>query len=357
MKILILADYYEQYLFDFYEHNDLSDLNYEDHLGVLLADYFGSFGSYYHYFKKIGHDVKLIIGNDYRLQTKWLRKRNINITACKKNKKKVVLMQIEEFNPDVFFISSMFDYYGEFLKVVSGITRNIFAWISCPYKTDLDFSNIKCIISSHSGFVDDFRKKGLNAEWLKVAFDSEIVHHLENRKTKDVLFIGGLSKKTHKNRVCALEYLAGHGLDLELYGYGLQKSIWPFMKSPLQQYYRSEAWGLKMYRLLNESKISLNFHIDVAGNIAGNMRMFEATGCNSLLITEDYEFVDSLFKPGEEIITFRNHDDLFDKISYYLAHDQEREEITKRGHQACIERHGYDIRIKEFEKILERHSL
>jgi len=356
MKIFLLADYYNQYLKYFYAENDLSNLNYEDHLRELLADYFGSFGSYYNYFKKIGHDVRLVIGNDYRMQTKWLRERNINITACKKNKKQIVLMQIEDFQPDVFFIGSMFDYYGEFLKAVSDITRNIFAWISCPYKTDLDFSNIRCIISSHSGFVDDFRKKGMNAELLKVAFDSDIVYHLENRKTKEVSFIGGLSKKTHKNRVCALEYLAGHGLNLELYGYGLQKAIWPFVKSPLQQYYRSEVWGLKMYRLLNESKISLNFHVDVAGNIAGNMRMFEATGCNSLLITEDYNFVDRLFKPGEEIITFRNHDDLLDKIGYYLAHDKEREEISNKGHQACIGRHGYDIRIKEFEKILESYS-
>ncbi len=356
MKILLLADYYTQYLADFYRHNDLTGLNYDDHLHALLADYFGSFGSYYNYFKKIGHDVCLIIGNDYQLQAKWLREQNINVTACKANKKKVVRMQIEAFNPDVFFIGSMFDYYGKFLKAVSGITRNIFAWIACPYPSDLDFSHIKCIISSHPGFVEKFRQKGLNSEWLKVAFDADIIRHLENRKTKGVVFVGGLSQKIHKNRVCALEYLAGQGLNLELYGYGLEKSIWPFRKSLLQPYYRSEVWGLNMYRLLNASKISLNFHIDVAGNTAGNMRMYEATGCNSLLITENYQWIDRLFKPDEEIITFKSHHDLCDKIIYYLTHDKEREEISKKGHLACLERHGYDKRIKEFEKILLSYS-
>ena len=47
-----------------------------------------------------------------------------------------------------------------------------------------------------------------------------------------------------------------------------------------------EVWGLDMYRALARSKITINRHINVAENNANNMRLFEATGTGSLLITD-----------------------------------------------------------------------
>ena len=41
-----------------------------------------------------------------------------------------------------------------------------------------------------------------------------------------------------------------------------------------------------MYNILSRTKISFNRHINVAENNANNMRLYEATGMGSLLLTD-----------------------------------------------------------------------
>jgi spore maturation protein CgeB len=355
MKVFLFTEYYDYYLDSFYSRNDLSHLTYEGHLETLLRDYFGTDGSYRNYFRKIGHDATIVIGNDRRLQTKWLREHGIKTDFP--DNREVVLLQIQEFQPDVFFISDIFKYTGDFLRKVSDTTGNIFAWIACPYPDDLDFSHIKCILSSSEAFVENFRKRGLASEVLKAAFDPAIKRFLEDSKTIEVSFIGGLSKTTHSRRVAGLEHLVRKGIDMKIFGYGLAKpkSFLSFLRPSLEKNFCGDIWGIEMYRTLNRSKISLNFHIDVGRNMNENMRLYEATGCGTLLMTENTPDLKDKFKDGEEVVSYDSFDDLIDKITYYLRHDAEREEISRNGQRACLERHGYDKRIRDFEKILFRY--
>lgn len=352
MRIFLFAEYYPNYLDSFYKRNDLSNLGYKKHLEVLLQDYFGSFGSYRNYFNKLGHEACLVIGNDRTLQAKWLKERGMPAYTKKED---VVLAQVREFMPDVFFTGSMFGYYGNFMRQVSQVTKNIFVWIGCPYPRNLDLSNISCVISGSDEMVSGFREDGINSELMRTAFDADIIQHLDNQKNINVSFLGGMSKKTHSRRVMGLEHLLKSGIDMQVFGYGLRKSFFPFLNSPLVRVFGGERWGLEMYKTLNNSKISLNFHIDIAKGFSGNMRLFEATGCGSLLMTENTPDIHSDFKVGEEIVAYDNFDDLVDKIKYFLAHEKELESIAKAGQKACIERHGYDRRIKEFERILFKY--
>lgn len=354
MRIFLFAEYYQNYLNSFYKKTKLSHLNYQEHLEKLFKDYFGSFVSYYNHFKKIGHEVTLVVGNDSYLQNKWLKEHGVE-SAEIMNKKDIVLMQIQEFKPDVFFIGSMFEYYGDFLRRVSKITKNIFAWIACPYPKYIDFSYIKCVISSAEEYVKRFRDRRLNSEVLRAAFDTDIISFLDNEKTIDVSFIGSMSKRTHSRRVKGLEYVLKNGINLKTFGYGLKRSILPFMNSQLFKTYAGELWGIEMYRTLNNSKISLNFHIDVAKGFSGNMRLYEATGCGTLLMTENTPDLEDKFRVGKDIISYESFEDIVDKIKYYLSHEQELENIAKAGQKACIEKHGYDKRIIEFENILMKY--
>ncbi len=355
MKIFLLADYYPSYLKAFYASRKMDGLSYTQHRSILLNDYFGSFCSYHNHFKRIGHDVELVIGNDALLQAKWLAEHRIESAGL--SKYDVVLRQIEGYKPDIFFMGSMFDYYGRFLEKVSDITPNIFVWISCPYSHTLDLSRVRCVISSNDIFVQRFRSRGLNAELLRVAFDSEIVPLLDHDKTIDVSFIGALSKKTHRTRVEGLEFILNSKITVKTFGYGLKRQIFPFKKSILGESYGGERWGIEMYRTLGRSKISLNSHIDVAEGIAGNMRLFEATGCGTLLMTENTVNLGQLFHAGTEVIAYDSVGDLADKIRYYLQDEAEREKIAQAGQRACLERHGYDKRILEFENIIQKHLI
>src|SRR5437764_8907748 len=73
--------------------------------------------------------------------------------------------------------------------------------------------------------------------------------------------------------------------------------------------YRGEAWGLDMYSVLAQSRITLNRHGEVAGGYAANMRMFEATGAGALLVTDSGKNLSELFEPGREVVTYVTEDD------------------------------------------------
>lgn len=356
MKIVLFADYYDYYLKNYYRQNSYAELSYEEHLEKLLDDYFGSFVSYYRHFKELGHDVKLIIGNDYILQNKWLSENHLNLKASKTTKNDIVLEQIRLFGPDVFFMGSMFEYYGKFLADVSKITKNIFTWIACPYPKNLDFSNVSCVISSADFLVQQFRRKGLKSEELHAAFDPEIIKHLTNTKHYELSFIGGLQKTTHSIRVKSIENLIKGGVKIDLFGYGLKKPFWPWDSRTLYSSYHRELWGIEMYQALASSKMTLNFHIDMAQGFAGNMRLYEATGCGTLLLTEASYGLEEKFVPGREIIAYTDISDLKKKISYFNNNPEEANFIALQGQKACLQRHGYDKRILDFENILHHYT-
>ncbi len=69
----------------------------------------------------------------------------------------------------------------------------------------------------------------------------------------------------------------------------------------------------------HKSFITINRHIDVAENYANNMRLFEATGCGALLITDYKDNLNELFEIGEEIVAYRSPEEAAALIKYYLS--------------------------------------
>ena len=355
MKIVLHSEYYEKYLKHFYSLNNCDGLSYLEHLNKLLDDYFGSFVSYHRHFEKIGYQSNLIIANDFDLQNKWLVENGFNFRANSKTKHQVVLLQVQKINPDLFFMSSMFEYYGDFLGKISLVTKNIFTWIACPYPKNLNFSFVKCVISSSNKFVEKFNRLGVQSEVLSSAFDSDILNKLSYETNKsEVSFIGGLGA-IHKERVENLNSLISSGVSLDLYGYGFRKPLISFSKSPIEKIYKGELWGMDMYNKLASSNISLNFHIKEADGQSANMRMYEATGCGSLLLTENTIDLNNLFEPYKEVVPYDSIPDLKEKIDYYIKNKVEAKKIAKAGQKKCLEKHGYNVRIIQFDALIKKH--
>ena len=51
-------------------------------------------------------------------------------------------------------------------------------------------------------------------------------------------------------------------------------------------------FGLDMFQGLRDSQVTLNTHIDISPRSASNMRLFEATGAGSCLLTDRKENLD-----------------------------------------------------------------
>lgn len=72
-------------------------------------------------------------------------------------------------------------------------------------------------------------------------------------------------------------------------------------------------------------------------------RIFETTGRGGFIIHPYIKGLEDLFEIGKEIVTYEygNFKELYEKIDYYLEHDDEREAIRLAGHERTKRDHTY----------------
>src|SRR4029077_10391964 len=117
-----------------------------------------------------------------------------------------------------------------------------------------------------------------------------------------------------------------------------------------------QAWGRDMYEILRRSKIVWNSHTDDARGAAGNLRLFEATGVGSFLLTDNGSNLSTLFGPGEHVATYNNVGECVEQIHHFLASEQEREEIARRGQAWTLAHHSFAHRVKQILQLVRRYQ-
>jgi spore maturation protein CgeB len=86
--------------------------------------------------------------------------------------------------------------------------------------------------------------------------------------------------------------------------------------------------------LYQRTKIGVNIHWNEYG--LGNQRLYHLPANGVMQISDCAEHVHHIFRPGEEIATYRTADDLVDLIRYYLDADRERETIARAGYRRTV---------------------
>lgn len=119
----------------------------------------------------------------------------------------------------------------------------------------------------------------------------------------------------------------------------------------LNRFYKGNAYGEKMVKIFNASKIVLNFQPkDMMST--GNMRTFEIPGCGAFQLTDRIN--DEWFNVDREYIGFENTESLKRKIKYYLQHKNERESIARRGYKRAHKEHTY---VKHFKHLFDESPI
>jgi spore maturation protein CgeB len=136
--------------------------------------------------------------------------------------------------------------------------------------------------------------------------------------------------------------------DLRIWGIGYPR----WLVSPLRAHYPGiyVAEGEKA-KAFNASKIVLNtmHYAEIEGV---NQRLFEATGCGAFVITDWNPALPELFEPEREVVTFRSRQELKEKVDYYLAHPDERQEIAGRGYARAHRDHTIEKRLGRMMEIV-----
>jgi spore maturation protein CgeB len=96
----------------------------------------------------------------------------------------------------------------------------------------------------------------------------------------------------------------------------------------------------------------VNCHIDLAGEYADNMRLFEAPGMGALLVTDWKVNLGEIYRVGDEVVAYRTPDECLELVEYYLTHEDERAAIARAGQARTLREHTYAHRAQELEKIM-----
>lgn len=82
------------------------------------------------------------------------------------------------------------------------------------------------------------------------------------------------------------------------------------------------------------------------------MRLFEATGVGTCLLTDAADNLAELFDPDREVVTFRDADECRERIRSLLVHDAEREAIARAGQARCLACHTFRHRAPQLDEWL-----
>jgi len=344
---LFYTTYYKGFIDSHYrKYPDLSSESHKTQKESLLSDFFGDSDFYSKGLKNAGWDAEDFISNCLPLQQSWAQENGFSGKGLE-----IVVEQIRQLKPQVVYLHEMGLGTKAFLSAIRPYTELIVGQIACPIFPQTDYSGFDIIISSFPHFVERFRKQGITSYWQPLAFDPRVLEKLPQKgRIYPITFVGGISP-THGKGKEILEKVA-ESLPVEFWGYGAESL--PEI-SPIRQRHHGEAWGLDMFSLLRQSKITINRHIDVAENYANNMRLFEATGCGALLVTDYKDNLNELFEVGKEVVAYRSPEECAALVKYYLANPKEAEEIARAGQERTLRDHTYAKRMEQTAEILERH--
>ena len=346
-SILFINTYYEGFLRQHYlQHPGLEAEPYAVQHASLQSECFGDSDFYSAGLIGVGWQAEDVIVNASPLQAAWAREH-----AFQGEGFDVAVEQIRVSRPDVVYLQDLNLGNREFVEAIRPHARLIVGQIASPLPSQAHLAGFDIIISSFPHFVERLRQAGITSYYQPLAFDPRVLERTrEPARDIPLSFVGGISPN-HGKGLETLEKLAGL-VPLHFWGYGAAH-LDP--ASPIAGRHHGEAWGREMFTLLRRSQITLNRHIDVAEDYANNMRLFEATGCGALLVTDYKENLNDLFEIGKEVVAYRTPEECAALIQYYLTHPEEAAEIARAGQERTLRDHGYPRRMEQTAEILERH--
>jgi len=346
-SIVFLTTYYPSFLNKHYSKNPkLISAPYQEQLMSLQSESFGDSDFYSEGLKKAGWNSDDIIINCPPLQQAWAKENNFSGGEIA-----IVIEQIRRTRPQVVYLHDIGVGSEGFISAIRPYTELIVGQIACPLFPQTHYSGFDIIFSSFPHFVERFRRQGITSYWQPLAFDQRVLKKIgKKERVYPVTFVGGISPAHGKGKEI-LEKIA-ESLPVEFWGYGAESLP---ENSPIRQRHHGEAWGIDMFSILSQARITINRHIDVAENYANNMRLFEATGCGTLLITDYKDNLNELFEIGKEVVAYRSPEECAALVKYYLAHPDEAEKIAKADQESTLRDHTYTKRMEQTAEILERH--
>jgi len=267
---------------------------------------------------------------------------------------------IEREKPDIFFHDILKDELDEFLVgYLSSYNKIVYIGF---YGVHENYSNF---FPSYNNFYDlvvltdnetyEKLKGNEKNNVMFTQFGCVPITPLDSQELKkyDVVFIG----TAYNGRPELLNFLKKRGVDIKIWGSG-----WENFRE-LRDVSRGYLPRFKMFEVMAAAKIVLNmsWSQEDISKLKIKKRLFEAAGCGAFQITNSYDEIFRFFTAGEDIVTYKNKDELLETINYYLNSDEERKRIAESAYRRALQEHSWKRRLidifNEVSKIVRNRHL
>jgi glycosyltransferase involved in cell wall biosynthesis len=201
--------------------------------------------------------------------------------------------------------------------------------------------------------VEIYRQAGFNHVFhMQYAANPRIYYPREVPKQYAVTFVG----QAYLGRPQMIYQLMMKGIDLRVWGTGWENI------TELKAISGHSVPTEKMIEIFCASKIVLGLAWCSVPTTNGELmpqikgRTFEYPACRAFQLTCADNRLSHYFDVGKEIVTYRDVDELVEKIHYYLNHNEEREKIAEAGYQKVSTRHTWRHRWDAFFHFLKERG-
>lgn len=370
MRLLKIGVYYKTYLEQFYARRPgLASGTYAEQHAALIGDCFGSSDFWTRELSKLGYETCDLVVNASPLQRAWAAERGLAFDE-ENWLFGIAEAQVRDFRPGVLIVADYSTVTAAFLRHLRDVCpsiRLVLGWCGAPYGQASVFGEWDVVLSCVPELVSHFREAGHRSRHVNHAFEPRVLEKLdaqEDVSTTDFVFIGSLvkSEQFHLGREKLLSRLVREtGLQLwsevgppppsrlrlaarRLLRGGAPVSPQSSVDERIARRARPPLFGLEMFAQLRAGRVALNTHIDISTHSASNMRLFEATGVGTCLLTDSKENLRVLFEPDAEVVAYRDADECVEKVKYLLGHESARRSIAAAGQRRTLREHTFASR-------------
>ncbi len=407
MRLLKITTLYKSYWERFYLQDSLlANKSYQVQKEALDYDAFGWADFWSSALTSLGYEVMEVSANVEPLQKQWSLENNVDFNSSKWLWN-TTFEQVKKFQPTIVFMDDYSTFTSQWINELRQACPAIclvICWCGAPFDDSNIFAAHDMVISCIPELVRQFREMGHRSEHMNHAFDPRLLSRLDTltKPDLDCTFIGQIvrANQYHLRREQILEELVSlvplqvyspsaefiltwkdllklaarsslYDIGQALMSIGIPRSqlaklpklgkIVSLQSRPvnpvnkrLQPFMKPAVFGLEMFQTLRNSKLTLNCHIDISPHSASNMRLFEATGTGTCLVTDWKENIQELFEPDREVVTYKTAEECAEKVKWLLEHPQEREAIAKAGQARTLRDHTFTQRAIQLDEIIKR---
>ncbi len=116
-------------------------------------------------------------------------------------------------------------------------------------------------------------------------------------------------------------------------------------------------WGRDFYKILERSKITINLSRGIYKKLYSSDRISTLIGNGSFVLNEKINNYSKFFNEKDELINFKNVNDLVKKINYFLKKDKLRYRIAKKAYSKYHEYFNINIIIKYLFDVIDNKNI